>query len=74
MTIQSPLVFVLFILASSERYLHHRGHGAGGHSLPLRVMACVFVAGTAQRPESGVGGGDRAQSIGHVKLSDKILP
>ena len=23
MTIQSPLVFGLFILASSERYLHH---------------------------------------------------
>ena len=26
--------------------------GAGGHTLPLRVVACVFVAGTAQRPES----------------------
>ena len=26
--------------------------GVDGHSLPLRVMACVFVAGTAQRPES----------------------
>ena len=24
----------------------------GGHTLPLRVVACVFVAGTAQRPES----------------------
>ena len=23
-----------------------------GHTLPLRVVACVFVAGTAQRPES----------------------
>ena len=26
--------------------------GAGGHTLPLRVVVCVFVAGTAQRPES----------------------
>ena len=26
--------------------------GAGGHTLSLRVKACVFVAGTAQRPES----------------------
>ena len=24
--------------------------GAGGHTLPLRVVACVFVAGAAQRP------------------------
>ena len=26
--------------------------GAGGHTLPLRIMACVFVAGAARRPGS----------------------
>ena len=49
--------------------------GAGGNTLPLRIMACVFQWQEPHRGQrASVGGGDRVQSTGHVKLSDKILP
>ena len=49
--------------------------GAGGNTLPLRIMACMFQWQEPHRGQrASVGGGDRVQSTGHVKLSDKILP
>ena len=42
-----------------------RGPGAGDHTLPLRIMACVFVAGTAQRPESVSG---RREPVSNLRI------
>ena len=42
--------------------------------MPLRVMACVFVAGIAQRPESVGGRRGPCPVYRHVKRSDKIMP